>query len=78
VDIKIFSNSFLEDLRRQSSLSLRKRKNHNLHFDYEDPCQRLFNAIEMSSYIRPHRHSLDPVMADHLTFILLYVCDFLF
>lgn len=60
MDIKIFSNSFLEDLRRESSLSLRKRKNHNLHFDYADSCQKLFNAIEMNSYIRPHRHSLDP------------------
>ena len=60
MDIKIFSNSFLEDLRRESGLSLRKRKNHNLHFDYVDSCQRLFNAIEMDSYIRPHRHSLDP------------------
>ncbi len=60
MDIKIFSNSFLEDLRRESSLSLRKRKNFNLHFDYSDSCQRLFNTIEMNSYIRPHRHSLDP------------------
>jgi cupin fold WbuC family metalloprotein len=50
----------LEDLRRKSSLSLRRRKNHNLYFDYADPCQRLFNAIEMTYYIRLHRHSLGP------------------
>jgi cupin fold WbuC family metalloprotein len=32
----------------------------NLHLSYQDPCQRLFNAIGMESYIRPHRHALVP------------------
>ena len=31
-----------------------------MHESYEDPCQRLFNAIEPGSYIRPHRHATDP------------------
>ncbi len=59
MEIKNFSNFFLDDLRRESSLSFRKRKNHNIHSEYADPCQRLFNAIDVNSYIRPHRHSLE-------------------
>jgi cupin fold WbuC family metalloprotein len=36
------------------------RQHLNIHQSYDDPCQRLFNAIGIDSYIRPHRHSLDP------------------
>jgi cupin fold WbuC family metalloprotein len=36
------------------------RQHLNIHQSYDDPCQRLFNAIGINSYIRPHRHSLDP------------------
>jgi cupin fold WbuC family metalloprotein len=36
------------------------RLHHNIHQSYDDPCQRLFNAVGVDSYIRPHRHSLDP------------------
>ncbi|MDD3352763.1 WbuC family cupin fold metalloprotein [Zoogloea sp.] len=38
----------------------RGRMHLNLHPSYVDPCQRLFNAIGEQSYIRPHRHSIDP------------------
>ena len=60
MEIRSFSNTFLDDLNRESLLSVRKRKNCNIHYDYFDSCQRLFNAIGLDSYIRPHRHSLDP------------------
>jgi cupin fold WbuC family metalloprotein len=39
-----------------------------MHADYHDPCQRLFNAVGVSSYIRPHRHLTDP---KHETLIAL-------
>ena len=58
--IKYFSNSFLNDLTHESLLSSRKRFNFNIHSDHAESCQRLFNAIGIDSYIRPHRHSLDP------------------
>jgi cupin fold WbuC family metalloprotein len=32
----------------------------NLHASWRDANQRLMNAVEPESYIRPHRHSLDP------------------
>lgn len=31
--------------------------NHNFHDRPAHPCNRLLNAIEPSSYVRPHRHS---------------------
>jgi cupin fold WbuC family metalloprotein len=37
----------------------RKRKNLNLHPTLADPVQRLLNAFEPGSYVRPHRHA-DP------------------
>lgn len=43
----------------------KKRINHNLHSDEKSPCQRLLNAIEPQSYIRPHRH-LDEEKAETL------------
>jgi cupin fold WbuC family metalloprotein len=36
--------------------SSRGRKNHNFHKDYSDPLQRMLNAVEPWSYIRPHKH----------------------
>lgn len=54
----------------------RKRKNHNLHASYDEPCQRFLNAVEPSSYIRPHRHLTPPkpetflVVKGHLCLIL--------
>lgn len=55
-----FSPSFLEDLTRCAEQSPRRRQHYNIHPDYADPVQRLFNAICVNSYIRPHRHRLDP------------------
>jgi cupin fold WbuC family metalloprotein len=34
----------------------RLRKNYNFHKEYSDTLQRLLNAMEPASYIRPHKH----------------------
>ena len=34
----------------------RLRKNYNVHADLNDPVQRLYNALEPNTYVRPHRH----------------------
>ena len=54
IDIKL-----LDAVSSQAEDSPRLRKNHNIHKSHEEPCNRLLNAIEPGSYIRPHRH-LDP------------------
>ena len=58
--MKVFSADYLNELTAQAQCSPRKRQHRNIHESYADPCQRLFNAIEPSSYIRPHRHATDP------------------
>lgn len=55
--MKIISNKMLSALSEQASHSLRRRKHFNIHSSYQDSCQRFFNAIQMNSYIHPHRHS---------------------
>ena len=57
--MKIINQDVLDQLSREAAGSARLRKNLNMHDDYADPCQRLFNAMEIGSYIRPHRH-IDP------------------
>lgn len=55
-----FSPDFLGTLIDEAARSPRSRQHRNIHQSYDDPCQRFLNAIGMDSYIRPHRHSLDP------------------
>lgn len=57
--MKVFSSDYLNELTAQAQCSPRKRQHRNIHENYTDPCQRLFNAIEPGSYIRPHRHTTD-------------------
>lgn len=55
-----FTPEFLAELTKRAQASPRRRQHHNIHADLAEPVQRLFNAICPDSYIRPHRHSLDP------------------
>ena len=57
--MKIINRQVLDQLSELARHNPRQRKNWNLH-PYDDfPAHRLLNAMEPSSYIRPHRH-LDP------------------
>jgi cupin fold WbuC family metalloprotein len=58
--MKVFSPDYLNHLTADALNNPRKRQHCNIHESYADPCQRLFNAIEPNSYIRPHRHASDP------------------
>ena len=60
MDIENFSPGFLDALTQESIQSNRQRQHKNIHQHYNEPSQRLFNAIGVNSYIRPHRHSIDP------------------
>lgn len=40
--------------------SARRRKNLNIHATLDDPVQRLLNAFEPGTYVRPHRHRQPP------------------
>jgi cupin fold WbuC family metalloprotein len=58
--MKIFDAQYLDDLASQAKVSPRLRQHRNVHQSYQDASQRLFNAIEPGSYIRPHRHVSAP------------------
>jgi len=57
--MKQIESSLLDELTGKAKDSPRKRMNFNLHDALSDPLQRLCNAIEPETYIRPHRHA-DP------------------
>lgn len=46
----------LRVLAAEAAASPRRRKNLNLHESPDDPIQRLCNAFEPGTYVRPHRH----------------------
>ena len=54
-----FSSYDLEQLSQVAAEDSRRRKNFNLHADFEDPVQYFVNRIFSDSYIRPHRHDLN-------------------
>ena len=58
--MKAFDAQYLNDLTGQAKSSSRLRQHRNIHQSYQEACQRLFNAIEPGSYIRPHRHATEP------------------
>lgn len=58
--MKIFDAHYFDDLTAQANVNPRLRQHRNIHQSYQDICQRLFNAIEPGSYIRPHRHAAEP------------------
>ncbi len=57
--MKIINKELLDKTTEAAKLSPRLRMNYNFHEDTSDPLNRLINAIEPDSYIRPHRHQ-DP------------------
>lgn len=54
--VTIIDHSLLDQLTNQAQELPRLRKNYNLHPVLEDPVQRLCNAMEPHTYVRPHRH----------------------
>lgn len=57
MNFTVFSTEFLDDLCLRGEAAPRKRLHSNIHRSFHEPVQRLFNAIGVDSYIRPHRHS---------------------
>lgn len=58
--MKWIDNNLLNSLTQKAKGATRKRMNYNLHSSPDEIVQRLFNAIEPDTYIKPHRHS-DPL-----------------
>jgi cupin fold WbuC family metalloprotein len=54
--LRTLSQQDLSELSVIAQNSPRHRKNLNIHTSLEAPVQRLFNAMEPETYVRPHRH----------------------
>ncbi|MCD7978450.1 MAG: WbuC family cupin fold metalloprotein [Tannerellaceae bacterium] len=54
--MKLIDKQLLDSTTEKAKQSPRKRMNHNFHEDLEDPINRLLNAMEPDTYVRPHRH----------------------
>ncbi len=54
--MQIIDRTLLSRLCAEAAKSPRRRKNLNFHRGFDEPCQRLLNALEPGTYIRPHRH----------------------
>lgn len=53
--IKI-TDTLIDEVIAKAKTSPRRRMNHNFHPELSDPVQRLLNALEPWTYIRPHKH----------------------
>jgi cupin fold WbuC family metalloprotein len=60
VSIKLISKEILDETSAKARCSPRRRMNYNIHDDLNDPVNRLLNAMEPETYIRPHRHTQPP------------------
>ena len=54
--MKLIDKKLLDATTKKAQLSPRLRMNHNFHETLDDPINRLINAMEPDTYLRPHRH----------------------
>lgn len=54
--MKLINHILLDQVTQQAKQSPRLRMNYNFHESLEDPINRLLNALEPGTYLRPHRH----------------------
>jgi cupin fold WbuC family metalloprotein len=52
----IINQRLASSITDEAKNSARLRKNYNLHSDYADPVNRMLNAFEPGTYVRPHKH----------------------
>ncbi|MDR2680305.1 MAG: WbuC family cupin fold metalloprotein [Tannerella sp.] len=54
--MKLINQKLLDETTARAKQSPRLRMNHNFHEELDDPVNRLINAMEPGTYLRPHRH----------------------
>ncbi|WP_080903845.1 WbuC family cupin fold metalloprotein [Parabacteroides sp. Marseille-P3160] len=54
--MKHIDRTLLDETTARAKVSPRLRMNYNFHEKLDDPVNRLLNAMEPGTYIRPHRH----------------------
>ncbi|WP_319590638.1 WbuC family cupin fold metalloprotein [uncultured Draconibacterium sp.] len=54
--IKKIDKQTLDNLCAEAKQADRQRKNLNYHSNFNDPINRMLNAVEPGSYVQPHKH----------------------
>lgn len=54
--MKLINDALLNETIEKAKQSPRLRMNYNFHEELDDPVNRLLNAMEPGTYLRPHRH----------------------
>jgi cupin fold WbuC family metalloprotein len=54
--MKLIDKKLLDETTEKAKQSPRLRMNYNFHESLDDPLNRLINAMEPDTYLRPHRH----------------------
>ncbi|WP_321343935.1 WbuC family cupin fold metalloprotein [uncultured Draconibacterium sp.] len=54
--IKKIDKQTLDNLCAEAKQTDRQRKNLNYHSNFNDPINRMLNAVEPGSYVQPHKH----------------------
>ena len=57
MNTKTIDTNLLDETSAKAKTSDRLRMNYNIHESTDDPINRLLNAMEPGTYVRPHRHS---------------------
>jgi cupin fold WbuC family metalloprotein len=52
----LINEQLLDQTTEKARLILRGRANYNFHQQLDDPINRLINALEIDTYVRPHKH----------------------
>lgn len=52
----LIDTAMLDGLSKQATIAARQRQGSNFHATLNDPLQRMLNAFEPGTYVRPHRH----------------------
>ena len=58
--LTVVDTNLISQKARDASKNNRKREIHNFHAGDDDSLQRMLNALQPGSYIRPHRHRYPP------------------
>ena len=75
--MKIINDELLKKTTEKAKESPRRRMNYNFHEELDDPINRLINAMEPDTYLRPHRH-LNPDKEEIFILLRGKVAVFLF
>lgn len=54
--VKKINKAVLAHVVEQAQNAPRRRKNYNYHPTFDDPINRMLNAVEPGSYVQPHKH----------------------